>query len=106
MDCARRDRRTLEVELRQALISGTGLFFSISPSFDVASGEIASAEALVRWLHPTWGNPAPDALIGIAEETGIIDALWLWVLEEACRFAVASELPPDSDQRFATTVFG
>ena len=42
-------------------------------------------EALVRWKHPRWGMVAPLEFIGIAEETGMIRELGLYVLEEACR---------------------
>ncbi|HVA90132.1 MAG TPA: EAL domain-containing protein, partial [Chloroflexota bacterium] len=40
-------------------------------------------EALVRWLHPRHGLLAPGLFIGLAEQTGTITALTLWVLEEA-----------------------
>jgi len=40
-------------------------------------------EALVRWLHPRHGLLAPGMFIGLAEQTGTITALTLWVLEEA-----------------------
>lgn len=93
LDRVRRERRTLEVDLRQALISGTGLFLLYQPVFDAATGKIAGAEALVRWLHPTRGYLSPDSFIAIAEETGIIDTLGLWVLDEASRFAAAAGLP-------------
>lgn len=92
MDRTRREKRTLEVDLRDALISGAGLYLLYQPIFEADTGEISGAEALVRWLHPTRGNLSPDDFIGIAEETGIIDALGIWVLDEACRFAAASGL--------------
>jgi diguanylate cyclase (GGDEF)-like protein len=93
MDRLRREKRMLEVELRDALITGVGLFLVYQPIFDAASGEIAGAEALVRWMHPTRGYLSPDHFVAIAEETGVIDQLGLWVLDEASRFAVGSGLP-------------
>ncbi|WP_339893012.1 bifunctional diguanylate cyclase/phosphodiesterase [uncultured Devosia sp.] len=93
MDSTRREKRNLEVDLRHALICGTGLFLVYQPIFDAVTGKISGAEALVRWLHPIKGHLAPDVFIGIAEETGVIDELGLWVLDEASRFAVASGLP-------------
>jgi len=87
MDRSRREKRTLEVELRNALVTGIGLHLAYQPVFTARSGELAGAEALVRWNHPTRGNIAPDQFIGLAEETGIIDQLGLWVLREACEAA-------------------
>ena len=93
MDRSKREKRTLEIELRNALIVGDGLHLAYQPVFTARSGEIAGAEALVRWKHPTRGIIAPDQFIGMAEETGIIDHLGLWVLQEACKTAVKIGLP-------------
>ena len=93
MDESRRDKRTLELELRDALVSGDSLYLAYQPVFTACSGEIAGAEALVRWNHPTRGIMPPERFIRLAEETGIIDQLGLWVLQEACRAAVRLHLP-------------
>jgi EAL domain-containing protein (putative c-di-GMP-specific phosphodiesterase class I)/CHASE2 domain-containing sensor protein/GGDEF domain-containing protein len=47
--------------------------------------EIVGAEALMRWRHPTYGAISPDQFIPVAEETGCIDVLTRWVLEQAVR---------------------
>ncbi|MET3901102.1 diguanylate cyclase (GGDEF)-like protein [Devosia sp. UYZn731] len=93
MDASRREKRTLEVDLRNALLTGEGLFVLFQPIFSISTGAIAGAEALVRWHHPTRGLLSPDVFIRIAEETGIINQLGNWVLEEACRVAVEVGLP-------------
>jgi len=93
MDRVRRDRRTLEVDLRHALITEEGLFLAYQPIFDASSGCLLGAEALVRWTHPSRGQLAPDIFIGIAEESGAIDLLGLWVLRQAARFAALAHLP-------------
>ncbi|PKO39179.1 MAG: diguanylate cyclase [Betaproteobacteria bacterium HGW-Betaproteobacteria-6] len=78
------DRLKTEHALRQALARDE-LCLHFQPIIDVASGKVASVEALVRWQHPERGLLAPGAFIGIAEETGLIQPLGEWVLWTACR---------------------
>lgn len=57
------------------------------PLVDVASGRIASFEALLRWEHPALGAVSPTVFVPLAEETGLIVAIGEWVVREACREA-------------------
>jgi len=55
------------------------------PICNLADGNIAGFEALIRWHHPTDGVIPPMDFLWLAEETGLIRELGLWTLERACR---------------------
>lgn len=92
MDDIMRRRHAIEREMRDALENGDRIEVVYQPIFD-ETGQLLGAEALARWSHPTHGALPPEVFISIAEERGLIHALGLRVLEEACRCAVATDLP-------------
>jgi diguanylate cyclase (GGDEF)-like protein/PAS domain S-box-containing protein len=78
------NRAILARTLEHAITHGE-LTLHYQPLVDIASGRIVSAEALVRWNHPTLGMQRPDLFIPLAETSGLIVPLGRWVLDEALR---------------------
>jgi diguanylate cyclase (GGDEF)-like protein/PAS domain S-box-containing protein len=60
------------------------LFLEYQPLVRLADESLAGVEALARWQHPGWGRLEPSEFIGLAEETGMIADLGMWVLRSAC----------------------
>lgn len=82
------ERIELEDGLRHAVDRGE-IRLAYQPIINIESGDLLGFEALVRWHHPVRGLIGPRAFIPVAEETGIIRPLGLWILEESCRQSVA-----------------
>ncbi len=71
MDARMQARRTLELELRKAILKEEFELY-YQPIVEVRTGRITSCEALIRWFHPERGMIPPLEFIPIAEETSLI----------------------------------
>ncbi|WP_208977889.1 EAL domain-containing protein [Labrenzia sp. 011] len=71
------------------------------PQYSLRDGRLKGYEALIRWDHPTKGTIKPDIFIPIAEDTGLIEEIGTWVLNNACQEAALWE---DKTRRVAVNV--
>jgi diguanylate cyclase (GGDEF)-like protein len=78
------ERLALAAELREAIASHA-LEVHFQPFVDLGTGDVRGAEALVRWKHPSRGMLPPDEFIPIAEHTGLIRPLTMYVLVASLR---------------------
>ncbi|OBB59283.1 bifunctional diguanylate cyclase/phosphodiesterase [Mycobacterium sp. 852013-51886_SCH5428379] len=76
-------RNDIELHLADVIERGA-LVLHYLPEFDMRTGEILAAEALVRLQHPTRGLLYPDSFIGVAESINLAGELGRWVLRNAC----------------------
>lgn len=78
-----RQRLVLEGRLRNAIKTGQ-LHCYYQPQLEVATGRIIGAELLLRWRDPELGFVSPEIFIPLAESSGLIHALGIQVLQQAC----------------------
>ncbi|HMW48322.1 MAG TPA: EAL domain-containing protein, partial [Cellvibrionaceae bacterium] len=78
------DQTALEADLKLAL-SRNEFSVVFQPIMRLSSMKAAAFEILIRWQHPSRGMVPPDRFITMAESSGLIFDIGLWVLEQACQ---------------------
>ncbi|WP_436528526.1 putative bifunctional diguanylate cyclase/phosphodiesterase [Actinoplanes sp. HUAS TT8] len=91
----RADDAVLAEDLQHAL-QRNELHVLYQPQIDLTTGRPIAAEALIRWQHPTRGLVPPIRFIPVAERSGIITDIGLWVLEQALTHLAALPQPAGS----------
>jgi diguanylate cyclase (GGDEF)-like protein len=86
------DRIALELDFRAA-VANRQLTLAYQPICEAATSTPVAFEALLRWNHPTRGEISPVEFIPLAEQTGLIIPLGLWVIETACAEAATWAVP-------------
>lgn len=87
------ERSALQADLRRALHNGE-LELLFQPLFDLSTGRIEAAEALLRWNHPSRGLLGPNAFIPLADDAGLLPEIGRAVLERAAGLAARWCRPP------------
>ena len=98
-----RERLELENQLRGAVERGE-FVVHYQPEFETITHRLVRLEALVRWNHPTLGMIPPLKFIPIAEDTGLIVPIGIWIMEQACMEAVKWQAQSDGPVQVAVNI--
>lgn len=84
LDIYNESRLTLMSDLREALKNDEPTLH-YQPKLDLKDNTVVGLEALIRWQHPKQGFVSPADFVPLAEQTGVIKELTLWVIERVAK---------------------
>jgi diguanylate cyclase (GGDEF)-like protein len=88
----RREKQTLLDDLYKA-IARDELFLNYQYQNNIATQEVIGFEVLLRWMHAERGLIGPNVFIPLAEESGLIKEIGMWVMQTACQEAATWDVP-------------
>ena len=77
--------RSLITDLEYDYRHGEGLFLEFQPQICSRTGRVVGVESLIRWKHPSYGLIPAPITVALAEDSGLIRPIGLWVFETACQ---------------------
>ena len=77
--------RSLILDLERESRNAQGLFLEYQPQICARSGRAVGVESLLRWRHPAYGSIPAPVTVTLAEESGLIRPIGIWIFETACR---------------------
>jgi EAL domain-containing protein (putative c-di-GMP-specific phosphodiesterase class I)/GGDEF domain-containing protein len=83
-DFSVKERLSIARDLQTAIRTGQLQLYH-QPQIDLSNGQIYGSEVLLRWKHSIHGFIPPDLFVGIAEDTGLINELTQWVIDQALK---------------------
>tara|TARA_R110001583_G_scaffold112917_6_gene263157 strand:- start:44139 stop:46700 length:2562 start_codon:yes stop_codon:yes gene_type:complete len=90
----------------QKAIRGNKLMLYHQPQIILKTGEIYGSELLLRWKHPEHGFISPELFVKVAEDTGLINELTLWVIEQAFKQVHRLRQHTDLQQKISLNISG
>ena len=88
LDFYARERHEIERDLSRAIALGQ-FQIAYQPQFRAYDLKLMSAEALIRWHHPIYGEVRPGRFIPLSEESGFITKIGEWMIKQACMEAAS-----------------
>jgi len=105
MNAQAAQRLAMETSLRRA-VDKNELYLDFQPQINLATGSISGAEALLRWKSEEWGDVSPAEFVPILEDTGLINEVGSFVLQQAVQAYLSLQDKLDPNFQIAVNLSG